>query len=157
MRPPAPTRAFWQNISHCKLCKKPRPTFLMKTAHRCIACHRGVTTLRQREYRKRERPSKVEARRAKDRVRHESGPIQRARDAYSKIYKSQPGAVQAPVQSFFPIYLYAEKLASEDPAHRYIIIHDIPLKRRKDVCGLHHPKNLKVRRLKKATCPTDPT
>lgn len=158
MRPPAPTRAFWKNVEHCKHCKQPRPSFIMKTKSMCIACFRGKETSRQRKYREKvESASKREERRAKDRLRHEPGPIKRARDTYGKIFKQNPGAIQAPVQEFYPIYLFAEKLASENPENRYIIIHDIPIRGREDVCGLHHPKNLKVKRSKKAFYPKDPT
>ena len=157
MRPPAPTRAYWRNIGHCRACKSPRPEFMMKTKHRCIACHRAAETLRQRKYRSNETPSKRRARRAKDRLRHTTGPIERARDTYAKVFRQNPFAVTAPLRDFYPIYEFAERLAGEDPEHRYIIIHDIPLKRRKNVCGLHHPKNLKVKRLKRVSSPSERT
>ena len=154
MRPPAPQRAFWRNLGHCRACKKPRPTFMMHSTHRCLACKRAADTLRQRKFRSNETTAQIEERRAKDRLRHETGPIQRARDTYSKLWKQNPYAVLGKCEDFFPIYLFAEGLAGEDPEHRYIIVHDIPLRRRKNVCGLHTPKNLKVRKLKRASSPT---
>lgn len=158
MRPPAPTRAFWKHVGHCKHCKQPRPSFIMRTKSMCIACFRGKETQRQRNYRANsESAPKLQERRTKDRLRHEAGPIKRARDNYYRIWKQNPKAITAAVQEFFPIYLFAERLASENPDYRYIIIHDIPLTTRKDVCGLHHPKNLKVKRSKRASCPKEPT
>lgn len=149
---PAPSRAFWKNTIHCKLCKRPRPAFLQSRSERvCIPCFRGRATLAQRKSRSAEdserRKQRLHA--ARERLKKYPPHILKARKAYSREWAANPHAVRGKPEDFFAIYEKAEELAGKDPEHNYIIVHKIPMRQRKEVCGLHTPTNLLILKTKK--------
>lgn len=146
-RLPAPSRAFWKNTIHCKLCKRPRPAFLQSRSKRvCIPCFRGRATLAQRKSRSNEGSKRREQRllAARERIKTYPKHILRARKAFSREWAINPLAVRGKPEDFFAIYAKAEELASNDPTHNYIIVQKIPMRQRKEVCGLFTPTNLRI-------------
>ena len=146
-RLPAPSRAFWKNTIHCKLCKRPRPAFLQSRSKGvCIPCFRGRNTLAQRRSREAEDSERRERRLHAARERKKTYPkyLKRARDAYDREWKKNWKAVRGKPEDFFAIYKKAEELASQDPDHNYIIVQKIPMRQRKEVCGLFTPTNLRI-------------
>lgn len=151
-RLPAPSRAFWKNTIHCKLCKRPRPAFLQSRSKQvCIPCFRARATLAQQKSRSNEGSERRKRRLHAANERRKSYPkyLQRARNAYSREWKENWKAVRGKVEDFFPIYKRAEELAGNDPEYNYIIVHKVPMRQRNDVCGIHTPCNLTILKTKK--------
>ena len=153
MRVPAPSRAYWSKTMHCRICKRPRPFFLgSTTSNVCKMCYRARSAEQQRKSRLEESQERRTKRLATQKKWRDAQPraAARARSAYARAWKTNPQCVRGSPEEFFPIYEAAEQMARNDPEHKYIIVYIIPIKARKEACGLHTPTNLKILKTKRA-------
>jgi len=152
---PAVSRAYWFNTFHCTSCRKPRPTILQATAETCVVCKKKEAYKKVIKSRNSESPLRTKLRKQKDREykRFVSIPQRRARDAYYKVRQRHGKSIPtwSNIEDITPIYEYAYKLETEDPAHRYTVEHIYSLlpTSKGQVCGLHTIKNLRIRKARK--------
>ena len=156
---PAISRAYWTNTFHCQSCRKPRPVILQSTVTTCVVCKKKRNYKKVIKSRALETPLRTKLRRQKDLEykRSISIPQRRARDAYYKVrarsqtrgMKSIP--TRSNIENITPIYDYAYKLETNDPAHQYTVEHIYSLlpTSKGQVCGLHTIKNLRIRKTRR--------
>lgn len=135
---PGKNRAFWSETFHCKVCKKPRPKiYQSRVKSKCKVCYRKYDRQVHRAWRARINCS---AQQHSDRARKAKvyPPLRRARDMVYKIRRANIYAVPDWVnleRDLLPLYELAYKLDKK-------VKHIVPIKARKNVCGLHTPANL---------------
>lgn len=135
---PGKNRAFWSATFHCKACKRPRPKiYQSRVKSKCKVCYRKYDREVHRAWRARVDLSERVLHSDRVRKRKVYPPLRRFRDALYKVRKANMYAVPDWVSEddLLPIYEEAYRLGAR-------VKHIVPIKARKNVCGLHVPANL---------------